>query len=65
MLLPAALTRYSINTQLRQAHFLAQICEESWGLSDLEEGQGVSSTRAGKLWVIQSRVTESVMRAAA
>ena len=35
--LPAALTRFSINTMLRQAHFLAQVCEESWGLSDLKE----------------------------
>ena len=35
--LPAALIRFSINTVLRQAHFLAQVCEESWGLSDLKE----------------------------
>ncbi len=35
--LPATLTRFSINTSLRQAHFLAQVCEESWGLSDLKE----------------------------
>ncbi len=35
--LPAALTRFSINTVLRQAHFLADVCEEGWGLSDLKE----------------------------
>ncbi|MGI4745728.1 MAG: hypothetical protein ACRYFY_06745 [Janthinobacterium lividum] len=35
--LPAALTRYAIITPLRQAHFLAQVCEESWGISDFEE----------------------------
>jgi putative chitinase len=39
--LPAALLRHSICTPLRQAHFLAQVCEESWGFSDLvEEGDG-------------------------
>ena len=37
LFLPAALTRFSITTMLRQVHFLAQVCEESWGLSDLEE----------------------------
>lgn len=35
--LPAALMRYAIATPLRQAHFLAQVCEESWGMSDLKE----------------------------
>ena len=35
--MPAALTRYAITTLLRQAHFLAQVCEESWGMSDLKE----------------------------
>lgn len=31
------MTGYSITTPLRQAHFLAQVCEESYGLSDLKE----------------------------
>lgn len=35
--LPAAPARFSIDTTLRQAHFLAQVCGESWGLSDLRE----------------------------
>lgn len=37
--LPATLLRYSVTSQLRQAHFLAQVCEESWGLSDMKEEQ--------------------------
>ncbi|MGI4745811.1 MAG: glycoside hydrolase family 19 protein [Janthinobacterium lividum] len=37
MFLPATLLRYGVTTQLRQAHFLAQVCEESWGLSDMKE----------------------------
>ena len=36
-LMPAALTAHAINTPLRQAHFLAQVCEESYALSDMEE----------------------------
>lgn len=35
--LPAALTLYAIATVPRRAHFLAQVCEESWGMSDLKE----------------------------
>ena len=37
MFMPATLLRYGITTLLRQAHFLAQVCEESWGLSDMKE----------------------------
>ena len=38
---PAALARHDITTLLRKAHFLAQVCEESWGFSDMkEEGSG-------------------------
>ena len=37
LVMPATLLRYSIVTLLRQAHFLAQVCEESWGLSDMKE----------------------------
>ena len=36
-LMPGALNHYAINTPLRQAHFLAQVCEESYALSDMEE----------------------------
>ena len=35
--MPAALTGSAINTPLRQAHFLAQVCEESYALSEMEE----------------------------
>lgn len=31
------MTVHSITTPLRQAHFLAQVCEESYGLSDMKE----------------------------
>ena len=34
---PAALARHDITTLLRKAHFLAQVCEESWGFSDMKE----------------------------
>ena len=38
---PGALARHDISTLLRKAHFLAQVCEESWGFSDMkEEGSG-------------------------
>ncbi len=38
---PSALARHDISGLLRQAHFLAQVCEESWGFSDMkEEGSG-------------------------
>ena len=38
---PAALARHDISNLLRKAHFLAQVCEESWGFSDMkEEGSG-------------------------
>ncbi|WP_419729283.1 hypothetical protein [Lichenicola sp.] len=37
LFLPSTLLRYGVTTRLRQAHFLAQACEESWGLSDTEE----------------------------
>ena len=36
-LMPSALNSYAINTPLRQAHFLAQVCEESYALSDMRE----------------------------
>lgn len=39
MFLPGTLLRYGVTNQLRQAHFLAQVCEESWGLSDMKEEQ--------------------------
>ena len=36
-LMPGTLNTYAINTPLRQAHFLAQVCEESYALSDMRE----------------------------
>ena len=36
-LMPNALNGHAINTPLRQAHFLAQVCEESYALSDMRE----------------------------
>lgn len=35
--MPGALVHSGITSFLRQAHFLAQVCEESFGLSDLRE----------------------------
>lgn len=46
--LPPALTRYAITTLLRQAHFLAQVCEESWGMSDLKEEEDGSEYEGRK-----------------
>ena len=46
----AAMAHVGIDTVLRQAHFLAQICEESWGFSDLvEEDSGERYEGAARL----------------
>ena len=46
-LMPNALNSYAINTPLRQAHFLAQVCEESYALSDMREEAIGRDTRDG------------------
>lgn len=45
-----ALTRFEINTQVRIAHFIAQVAEESNGFTRLEESLNYTPARLVQVW---------------
>lgn len=47
---PLAMERFAITTELRVEHFLAQVCQETAGLTDLTENLNYRAARLCQVW---------------